>query len=83
MGLDIKGCGAYSWLAAENGKPGVIVKFEECVANIAKYVFSWGEKHCPPPNYRGIGPRVVLSIEPYTYKFMEIWDIFPENAPIC
>ena len=22
-----------------------------------KYVFSWGEKHCPPPNYWGIGPQ--------------------------
>ena len=22
-----------------------------------KYVFSKGEKHCPPPNYRGIGPQ--------------------------
>ena len=22
-----------------------------------KYVFSWGEKHCPPPNYRDIGPQ--------------------------
>ena len=21
------------------------------------YVFSWGEKHCPPPNYWGIGPQ--------------------------
>ena len=27
--------------------------------------------------------QVVLSIEPYTHKFMEIWGIFPENAPIC
>ena len=22
-----------------------------------KYVFSWGEKHCPPPNYWVIGPQ--------------------------
>ena len=22
-----------------------------------KYVFSCGEKHCPPPNYRGFGPQ--------------------------
>ena len=30
----------------------------------------------------GVG-QVVLSIEPYTHKFMEIWGIFPENAQIC
>ena len=24
---------------------------------IFKYVFSWGEKHCPPPNYWVIGPQ--------------------------
>ena len=25
--------------------------------SIYKYVFSWGEKHCPPPNYWVIGPQ--------------------------
>ena len=29
---------------------------EEEVAGKLEYVFSWGEKHCPPPNYWGIGP---------------------------
>ena len=28
----------------------------DCV-HLVKYVFSWGEKHCPSPNYRGIGPQ--------------------------
>ena len=27
--------------------------------------------------------QVVLSIEPYTHKFMEILGIFPESAPVC
>ena len=25
--------------------------------SIYKYVFSWGEKHCPPPNYWVIRPQ--------------------------
>ena len=30
-----------------------------------------------------LSSEVVLSIEPYTYKFGKFGGIFPENAPIC
>ena len=30
---------------------------EKVLSSDKKYVFSWGEKHCPPPNYWVIGPQ--------------------------
>lgn len=42
---------------SQSRRPQMIQKQKQYFPRLQKYIFSWGEKHCPPPNYWVIGPQ--------------------------